>query len=74
MSLKDLLRLIQPNKKTVAIKPDSVIMVNESNIDYSELGKRLSLNRSKLGRGHGKSYWKSQGRIAVDYLREVSKK
>lgn len=59
-------------KKGLAIKSERVIMVNENNIDYNELGKRLATNRSKIGRGHGKSYWKAQGRVAVEYLKEVS--
>ena len=43
----------------------------KKSINLDELAKRLANNRSVLGKGRGKSYWKSQAQISLDYFREL---
>ena len=37
----------------------------------SELATRLAQNRSKVNKGYGKKYWKSQAQVCLDYFTEI---
>ena len=64
------MNILKQIRKILRFGKPRIRVINEKDILIERLADKLCRHRASVGKGKGKSYWKSQARIAIDFCEE----